>query len=303
MMKAREFVTVAVVCGCWSILALLGAGTATGAVGDVLAGDDLFRTVPGMGSYYDVPFDAIPENYFGPGSEPFEGIIYLMGEPISPTPLGPTDTIVERASDASFSGNPLGATVDVEIVELSLVSIEPITVDFDGGLGTVDYNLSISLNPNVTFGGGPSTGQMTLYRNTLNDDGGNISSDSTDSFFDVYVELFFDKIGTGGYGSPTAGGLHVRHNRSGRRRALEPYRTGWRLDNRQHEQLFPGRHTGQSRCATRIAAVRRQQFAPSDGFDSRAGHDGPDGLRHRRGVAQAKARGVNESARSPNDGC
>ncbi|MDK1030941.1 MAG: PEP-CTERM sorting domain-containing protein [Planctomycetia bacterium] len=194
MMKAREFVTVAVVCGCWSILALLGAGTAMGALGDVLAGDDLFRTVEGLGSYYEVLSTEIPADFFGPGSEPFEGVIYLMGEPISPTPLGPTDTIVERASDASFSGAPLVATVAIEMVALSLVSTHPITVGFPG-FDTVDYDVSISLTPSEQ-----TTGQMILGRGNLNDDGGTISSDNLASFFDVEITLTFDKIGTGGVG-------------------------------------------------------------------------------------------------------
>ncbi|MEK6677551.1 MAG: hypothetical protein AABZ47_18095, partial [Planctomycetota bacterium] len=71
----------------------------------------------------------IPNNFFDPGSDPFQGQILLTGLPIDPGGLGTTDTIIRRPSPPVFPADPPGTmgTVPIELVQLSLVSVQPIT--------------------------------------------------------------------------------------------------------------------------------------------------------------------------------
>jgi len=72
-------------------------------------GFDLFSTDP-VGTFIDIP------NI---------GMVHFKGDPIGP---GNTDTIVERFGPA-VPGEPGESTVDIELVALSLVSVEPVVVD------------------------------------------------------------------------------------------------------------------------------------------------------------------------------
>ena len=95
----------------------------------------------------------------GPFSSPELGGFDLVGEPLGifnfpqqgPRPTGQVDTIVRRLSDADLSQPGGTATVDIELVALSLRSAQPI--DLGGGL---DFHY-VGLNP--TAG---STGQLTI---------------------------------------------------------------------------------------------------------------------------------------------
>ncbi len=118
------------------VLSLLSAGIVRADA--IPAGYDLLETDSG------VTFDDLdlPAGFFGPGSDPFVGRVFLKGtwldsfDPDGPGPapsfpgLLPTDTIVRRVASA---GPIFPATIPIEIVELSLVSISPITVTFFGG--------------------------------------------------------------------------------------------------------------------------------------------------------------------------
>ena len=103
---------------------------APAAADDVLAGSDLFLTPAGPGggpglTYQDLSGDPIPADFFGPGSDPFDGVIYLRGNPFSvPGPMGTemADTIVERLSDASLPDHTCSHdTIDTQIIALELV--------------------------------------------------------------------------------------------------------------------------------------------------------------------------------------
>jgi hypothetical protein len=99
-------------------------------------GPDLWVTPPGGSTHIDYfTENPIPADFFGPGSDPFYGQICLGGTPLQTTPpgmLGPTDVVVERLAPA-FLPIP-GAEIDIpiEIVALSLVSCQPITVSYNG---------------------------------------------------------------------------------------------------------------------------------------------------------------------------
>ncbi len=88
----------------------------------------------------------IPAGFFGPGSDPFAGAVPLVGVPLDPGTLGSTDTIIRRG-DVIFPGagfpRPSGP-VDIELVELSLTSVEPITVT---GVQTELWFLDVDRSP------------------------------------------------------------------------------------------------------------------------------------------------------------
>src|SRR5207253_1706027 len=69
----------------------------------------------------------IPAGFFGAGSNPFLGTVQWSPLPIDSS-ISPTDTIVRRPPLP-----PPPTTVPIELVELSLVSSQPITVNYSGG--------------------------------------------------------------------------------------------------------------------------------------------------------------------------
>ncbi len=199
-MRVNEFVRMAVLSVCCGVFLLLGA-SATVQADEVQPGIDLYMTVEGPGSYYDFLGDPIPSEFFGPGSDPFDGVICLTGVPIDPSYYDHTDTIVNRLNPSFFSGDPLTAEIDTEMIALDLVSTMPITVTFNGGNDPTDYDVSISLLPSP-----PSYGKMQLQRDNMYDDGGTILSlpdgdFAVDSFFDISFEIEFMPEGGGGGGA------------------------------------------------------------------------------------------------------
>lgn len=135
--------------------------------GNARAGTDLFTSV--AGTRYDLQgAGAIVADFFGPGSDPFDGIIYFVGDPFDPSgPLGMTDTIVRRIDDAILPNCESGPVVviPIEIVALSLRSVEPITVTYNGGLNPEAWDVHVCLSD---FPQGE--GQMTIQQCLL--DGG-----------------------------------------------------------------------------------------------------------------------------------
>jgi hypothetical protein len=119
---------------------------------DVLAGSDLFAT-PGLsgqpGPTYDDFFEEpLPVDFFGPGSDPFDGVIYFKAGPLGGTGLPPgTDTVVTRLQDAALP-DPIGSedTVDTQMVALNLVSTMPIMVSFYGGIDWSTYDVQVCLS-------------------------------------------------------------------------------------------------------------------------------------------------------------
>ena len=130
----------------------------------VTAGDDAWLTSgPGTEfSFGNTAGPAIPADFFGPGSDPFEGTIALTGNPVCSVPPGvleATDTIVRRLTDTGdLDQGP--QVVDVEIIALSLVSIEPITVTFNGGQNPEDWDVEVHLSSTVP----QPTGSMTITK-------------------------------------------------------------------------------------------------------------------------------------------
>lgn len=132
---------------------------------DVLPGIDLWST-PGTGiSATDFSDDPIPADFFDPGSDPFTGVITLDGGTLSnlggPS-LGPSDTVVNRMATAELPLVGSSDTVPIEIVALNLVSINPITVTYNGGFNPEPWNVTVCLSATAQ-----TQGTMTIRRDCV----------------------------------------------------------------------------------------------------------------------------------------
>ena len=103
----------------------------------IAPGVDLFTTPDGGTTDQDFAGMPIPPGFFGPGSDPFTGVIVYGGQPLATAPPGaifPADTIVERLDTALLGGPGTQDVIPIEIVALHLVSVQPITVTYNGGM-------------------------------------------------------------------------------------------------------------------------------------------------------------------------
>ena len=112
---------------------------------------DLWETPDGHNTFVDFgcgpSTPPLPADFFGPGSDPFDGIIALVGEPLATTGnLGPTDAIIKRYRAADLADCPSQDEIELEIVALNLVSVEPITVTYDGGQNPEDWDITVCLS-------------------------------------------------------------------------------------------------------------------------------------------------------------
>lgn len=158
----------------------------------VTAGDDAWRTGgPGTEFSFGDPNNlfpgdeppTIPADFFGPGSDPFEGTIVLVGSPLCSEPVGvleATDTIVRRLTDSGDLDDLAPHAVDVELIALSLASIEPITVTFNGGQNPELWDVQVYLSTTAA----QPVGTMTITK--THDDGGTF-----DSTFGVIPRFIF----------------------------------------------------------------------------------------------------------------
>ncbi len=114
--------------------------------------EDYLATYPPTWVTFGSPFvPPIRADFFDPGSDPFFGLVQLGGQPINPPTLGPTSTIIRRPGPPFLPADPPGGPVNVpiEIVALSLVSVNPITVTYFGGFNPEQWNVSVRLSPTV----------------------------------------------------------------------------------------------------------------------------------------------------------
>jgi len=169
-------------------------------------GVDLFET-PNDGMTVESTFTAtpIPADFFGPGSDPFDGIIALQGSPLATLPpdtLGPTDVIIQRLEPAVLDEPGIPHTVPIQLVALSLTSTTPITVTYDGGTNPEDWFVDICLSSLVP----PPFGTMAITRHC--NSGGSFDAD----FHEVLLKATFTRV------SPP-GGPYV----------IDPYRVDYRF--------------------------------------------------------------------------
>ncbi len=151
--------------GLTGVLALaLAPAAASGVTSTIPAGYDLFVTDPGTSFGFTGDF-SVPAGFFDPASAPFSGTVDFRGEPIGEFgghAVGDADTIVQRLEAAEPP-----ATVPIEIVELNLASVEPITVQV--GTGMQLWDVHVDLSP-----ARPSHGSMTITK--TGEEGGTFSS-------------------------------------------------------------------------------------------------------------------------------
>lgn len=118
---------------------------------------------PETGTSIDFASAPIPADFFGPGSDPFDGIISFSGDPIDPETLGNTSVRVLRVTDPfepSDPPSPYPTQVDIELVALSLQSVNPITVN----VGTSPTHWDVHLD----LGGTQPTGEMLVTKTHAN---------------------------------------------------------------------------------------------------------------------------------------
>jgi hypothetical protein len=105
---------------------------------------------------------------------------HFVSPAFTPAHLNMVDTIVQRHSSAVLPGIGDTMTIPIEIVSLSLVSVQPIMVTFNNGSSQSFFDVFVTLDPNCT----QTQGTMTLTRTSPN--GGTF-----DSSLPVCVQLTF----------------------------------------------------------------------------------------------------------------
>lgn len=132
-----------------AVALLVPAGSASAAPPP---GVDLFETDPATTQLtFQPPATAIPPGFFGPGSDPFVGQVNFGGVPLETfqgRSVGDADTVVQRhAALPAFAPSP--SAVPIELVGLSLQSVDPITVTYAGGQSPEPWTVQVSPSPSV----------------------------------------------------------------------------------------------------------------------------------------------------------
>jgi hypothetical protein len=107
-------------------------------------------------TWFDFASDPIPADFFGPGSDPFDGRVYCTGVPLD-TVLCPdgwdfADVVIERQQPLEFPSMGAHDAIPIEIVALSLRSVEPITVTYFNGTNPELWDVKVTLAPGQTPG-------------------------------------------------------------------------------------------------------------------------------------------------------
>lgn len=126
--------------------------------------DDCWNTACGA-THFDFCDQPIPADFFDPGSDPFVGRVEFQGDP-APEP----DTVVRRQEGMALDQPGDSAQIPIELVELNLVSCQPITVTTGGQ--PEQWDVRVTLSPNPLPPG--NTGQADVHKDTP--DGGRFDS-------------------------------------------------------------------------------------------------------------------------------
>lgn len=161
---------------------------------DLLPEPDPFCSIPGSepdGTHIVFgPSDnpPIPAGFFGPGSDPFDGGVPLIGAPLGPTMWGDfedADTLIRRSADP-FDRCDLASPdleyVDIEILALNLYSIDPIVITYDGGLSPELWELRMVSSPRNDL---PDGQFCFLTATKTHENGGTYQLDML--FFPMYI--------------------------------------------------------------------------------------------------------------------
>jgi len=102
-------------------------------------GPDCWVTVCGE-TNYDFCNTPIPADFFGPGSDPFDGRVYFQSNP-----PGTSSTIMVREDRMVLAHVGDCALIPIQLEQLSLISCAPITVQISG----VDTQWNVEVEPSV----------------------------------------------------------------------------------------------------------------------------------------------------------
>lgn len=158
----------------------------------VMAGNDEFETAGDGETFHDFGGSPIPANFFGSGSNAFSGLVALQGVPLAPG--SNVDTVIQRHQTVSAPGGSTALTM----TGLSLRGMGPITVTFNNGTPSQQWDVAVSLSAYKA-----STGSMKINASTF------------DSTLKVWPKFTFTRVGGGGgplvldTGAPTGPGLQA----------------------------------------------------------------------------------------------
>jgi len=128
------------------------------------AGDDRFETTDNGETYHNFAGSPIPAGFFntdgGSTSQPYSGLVPLEGVPLPGE--GDIDTIIRRNQAVYTPG-----TTSIQIVALSLVSINPITVTYTDR-PSEDWSIRVGLSDYHTSTGAMSIGAGGTFDSSLN---------------------------------------------------------------------------------------------------------------------------------------
>ena len=156
----------------------------------VLAGNDEFETAGDGETFHDFGGTPIPADFFGAGSNAFSGLVALQGVPLGPG--SNVDTVIQRHQTVSAPGGSTALTM----TGLSLISSSPLTITFNNGTPSQQWNMAVGLSDYKA-----STGSMKINFSTF------------DSTLKVWPKFTFTRVGGGGgplvldTGAPTGPGL------------------------------------------------------------------------------------------------
>jgi hypothetical protein len=111
---------------------------------------------------------------FEVSSDPFGGVFALRGAPILTSPpgaLGATGIVLERSSRICLPPPHEVATLQLEVKALTLVGIEPLTITWDFGNYTDQWDVLVTLSSRPQ-----PVGSMTLTGNGCPEEGGSFSA-------------------------------------------------------------------------------------------------------------------------------
>lgn len=131
---------------------------------------------------------AIPADFFGPGSDPFTGSVCLQGADLNDPNFPGADTVINRSADPfgnCEAPSPVQVSVDIEVVALSLVGTSPMTITYNGGAGSEQWDVAVDLSPTVT----PPPGTLTAVKSFCN--GGTFTSS-----LNVQPRFTFTEVGS-----------------------------------------------------------------------------------------------------------
>ena len=122
----------------------------------VYEGNDEFVTDGDGETFHNFEGGAIPQHTFGPGSDPYTQNVALKGKPLAAGSL--VDTIIDREETVWSSGG----TTPITMTGLSLESVSPIIVTYNGGTNPEQWNVHVGLSSYKT-----SNGTMTINDTTF----------------------------------------------------------------------------------------------------------------------------------------